>query len=350
VEQNSDGLVLNLFAGNTRLNVNEVRNDVDKSMNAQYHMDALDFVRFVQRKTKKRFDTVILDPPYSYRKSMEMYNGNLNSRFKLIADELPKIIKDTASIISFGYHSTFMGKKRGYYLHKLCVFAHGGAQHCTIGIIEKKMKSISKNTNVEEGGFFMKNFVVTSKQPNDFFVLKVVAGFPDVKNVATTQYRFIYVKDNEVFGFNEAAGAFGELSFPLLDGYYEIKRNRKKSIEIELLSDIQEPYRNVDSLLELLEDEEIYAYFDGDAIDIYKVFCDIARMDDELVFNPHLLKPLEDMKWFMQEENVGSIFRVAYYGPELPIMMKTPILTLLFMGMRPKRSAEWKSPLRHKTR
>lgn len=135
VESHCNGLVLNLFAGKIRLNVNEVRNDVDPEMISDYQQDALDFV---VNYAGPLFDTVILDPPYSIRKSMEMYNGNLNSRFKLIADNLPRIIKPQARVISFGYHSTFLGKKRGYELVELCVFAHGGAQHCTIAIVEEK--------------------------------------------------------------------------------------------------------------------------------------------------------------------------------------------------------------------
>jgi hypothetical protein len=133
VESHSSGRVLNLFAGYTKLDLNEHRVDVDKNALADSYMDALDFViRF----TGNKFDTVILDPPYSYRKSMEMYNGNYNSRFKRLADKLPEILNPEHRIISFGYHSTFMGKGRGYDLEKMCVFAHGGAQHCTITIIE----------------------------------------------------------------------------------------------------------------------------------------------------------------------------------------------------------------------
>lgn len=138
VETHCSGLVLNLFAGKTILNVNEVRNDIDPTMIAGYRKDALDFVIEYDGQL---FDTVILDPPYSYRKSIEMYNGNRNSRFKLIADNLPNIIKQTAKVISFGYHSTFLGKKRGYELCNLCVFTHGGSQHCTIGIIESKINN-----------------------------------------------------------------------------------------------------------------------------------------------------------------------------------------------------------------
>lgn len=140
VENRAKGKCLNLFAGKNKLNINEVRNDIDKIMLADFHKDALDFVREWKG---ERFDTIILDPPYSYRKSMEMYNGNRNSRFKLIADNIKRILSDDGIIIVFGYHSSFMGKIRGFYLKELCVFAHGGSQHCTIGIIE---------TKIQEGG------------------------------------------------------------------------------------------------------------------------------------------------------------------------------------------------------
>jgi len=134
VEENSKGSVLNLFAGKTKLNVNEIRNDIDPGAISDYQKDALSFVA---EWTGEKFDTVILDPPYAYRKALEMYKGNYTSNFKRIADELLRIVKPDCSIISFGYHSTFMGKVRNTILTKLCVFAHGGAQHCTIGIIEK---------------------------------------------------------------------------------------------------------------------------------------------------------------------------------------------------------------------
>jgi len=141
VEENCSGRinakVLNLFAGKTKLDLNEVRNDIDESMLAEYHMDCVDFAN---NWDGARFDTIILDPPYALRKAMEMYNGNYTSRFKMLANSLDRILADDGTIITFGYHSTFMGKIRGYELDKMCVFAHGGAQHCTIAIIEKRME------------------------------------------------------------------------------------------------------------------------------------------------------------------------------------------------------------------
>ncbi len=139
--QSTGGNILNLFAGYTHLDIEEIRNDIDPSAPAEYHKDALDFVL---EWDSFEFDIVILDPPYSYRKSMEMYykkdtnKKEYSSKFKRIADNLPRILHKDARVISFGYHSSFMGAVRGFELEELCVFAHGGAQHCTIGIVEKK--------------------------------------------------------------------------------------------------------------------------------------------------------------------------------------------------------------------
>ena len=125
--------VLNLFSGKTKLNINEFRVDIDKEAKADVYMDVLEYLKNCNTK----YDTIILDPPYSIRKSMEYYKGNYSSKFKLIADECARI---SDRVISFGYHSTFLGLKRGFDLEEICVFGHSGSQHCTISIIEKKNK------------------------------------------------------------------------------------------------------------------------------------------------------------------------------------------------------------------
>ena len=132
VEKNSQGKVLNLFAGKTKLALDEIRIDADKTMLADYYMDALDYVRHCTLK----FDTVILDPPYAYRKSIEMYNGHLASRMKQIKDLLPKILKRGGKVITFGYQSVSMGQSRGFVQDKILIMSHGGAIHDTIAVIE----------------------------------------------------------------------------------------------------------------------------------------------------------------------------------------------------------------------
>ena len=136
IESNCYGYVLNLFAGKTKLNINEVRNDIDKTMMAEYHKDALDFVK---EWNEKKFDTIILDPPYSYRKSMEMYNKKMNSRFKQVKDILPSIM-NKGIVITFGYHSISMGEIRGFKQEKILLMYHGGAIHDTIAVVESKLQ------------------------------------------------------------------------------------------------------------------------------------------------------------------------------------------------------------------
>ena len=135
-ETNCEGKTLNLFAGKTKLLVNEIRNDLDGEMLADYHMDAL---AFVLDWNGEKFNTVLLDPPYAYRKSMEMYKGIIASPFRQLKDAIPDILKDNGIVITFGYHSTVMGTGRGFKVERICLFSHGGAIHDTIATIERKI-------------------------------------------------------------------------------------------------------------------------------------------------------------------------------------------------------------------
>ena len=97
VEENSSGKVLNLFAGQTLLDLDETRNDIDEqNAVADYHMDCVDFV---QQWEGHQFDTIILDPPYALRKAMEMYNsgnwywGGIAEHFKVDKSTLMRYIR-----------------------------------------------------------------------------------------------------------------------------------------------------------------------------------------------------------------------------------------------------------------
>lgn len=133
-EKTCEGKTLNLFAGRTKLNIDEIRNDLDDEALADYHKDAL---QFVKEWDGERFDTVLLDPPYAYRKSMEMYKGIKASPFRQLKDELPRILKPNGIVITFGYHSNTMGKNRGFGVERIALFSHGGAIHDTIASVER---------------------------------------------------------------------------------------------------------------------------------------------------------------------------------------------------------------------
>lgn len=135
-ENNCEGYTLNLFAGKTKLNINEVRNDLDVEALADYRKDALDFLRTWNG---DKFDTILLDPPYAYRKSMEMYKGIMCSPFRQLKDELLNVLKPNGKVITFGYHSNTMGANRGFSVEKICLFSHGGAIHDTIASVERRI-------------------------------------------------------------------------------------------------------------------------------------------------------------------------------------------------------------------
>jgi hypothetical protein len=139
VEQHCVGKTLNLFAGTVKLAVDEVRVDADVTTNPDYDMDCLEFVRYAT-KQQWQYDTVIIDPPYSYRKSMEKYKGHIASPFKQLKDELLNIVPIGGRILTFGYHSLSMGKIRGFEVTNILLINHGGAQHDTICVVEKRIK------------------------------------------------------------------------------------------------------------------------------------------------------------------------------------------------------------------
>lgn len=134
VEQCCEGKVLNLFAGRTLLSADEIRNDLDPEMPADYHLDALEFLRTWKGAI---FDTILLDSPYAYRKSMELYKGIVCSPFRQLKDEIPSCLNPGGKVIAFGYHSVVMGRNRNFRLEQLAIFSHGGAIHDTVASIER---------------------------------------------------------------------------------------------------------------------------------------------------------------------------------------------------------------------
>jgi 16S rRNA G966 N2-methylase RsmD len=138
LSQIKDDYTLNLFAGMIKLEgVKEVRIDSDKTMNADYYCDALDFLKSWNGNL---FNIILLDPPYSIRKSMELYNGHKASHFNIIKDHIKNVINPNGKVITFGYNAINMGKIRGYELEEIALFSHGGARHDTIASVEKRIK------------------------------------------------------------------------------------------------------------------------------------------------------------------------------------------------------------------
>ncbi len=128
------GRVLNLFAGYTKLNVDETRNDLDIDAPSDYHKDAFEFVG---EWTGEKFDTIVFDPPYNLRKSREKYKGNYIGSLTKIKNILRNILNVNGHIISFGYDSVGMSYSRGFIKLAICLICHSGDHNDTIVVVER---------------------------------------------------------------------------------------------------------------------------------------------------------------------------------------------------------------------
>lgn len=132
------GKVLNLFAGKTLLNVPEIRIDIDPLMPAYYHMDAYTYVE-QSIEMKLKFDTIILDPPWNYRKAREKYEGRWIGKLTKAKNLLPQILNPNGRVISWGYSSVGMAKCRGFEKIAICLVCNNGDHNDSIGLVEKKL-------------------------------------------------------------------------------------------------------------------------------------------------------------------------------------------------------------------
>lgn len=125
VKIHSKGRILNLFAGNTSLYLNEIRVDINKQIPADYHMDVLEFVNTYQG---EKFDTVIIDPNVKHRYSDLMLK---------LKDNLYKVLNPNATVINISTNSSGMGKERGFEIIEICLFNYTKPLSDSIGVVEK---------------------------------------------------------------------------------------------------------------------------------------------------------------------------------------------------------------------
>ena len=123
----------------------KITNDLDKSYNTDFNLDALDFLKQIKSNT---IDLVLFDPPYSPRQVSEVYkklNKSVNwettqsSFWSKLKNEIFRITKNNAIVISFGWNSNGIGKKRDFEIIEILIVAHGGSHNDTICVVEKKL-------------------------------------------------------------------------------------------------------------------------------------------------------------------------------------------------------------------
>jgi len=122
-------------------------NDLNTTTSAKHHLDAVEFLIYLGS-IGTQADLIILDPPYSPRQISECYNGigrkvtmqdTQTAAFnKRIRDAALPVLTPTGTVLSFGWNSVGMGKKRGFTLKEIMLCCHGGAHNDTICIAEQR--------------------------------------------------------------------------------------------------------------------------------------------------------------------------------------------------------------------
>ena len=141
-----NGVSVDPFARNGTLAT--ITNDINPNTSAQYHMDAIEFLD-MYAVGGALADVVILDMPYSPRQISECYqelgrkvamadtqSGNL---YRRVRDAVMPILRPDGIVLSFGWNTVGMGKKRGFEIVEILLVCHGGAHNDTICMAEKRI-------------------------------------------------------------------------------------------------------------------------------------------------------------------------------------------------------------------
>lgn len=141
----TDGLWLDPFSRNSPFAKQCVTNDLNPEVEADCHLEALDFLRTFATDS---VDGVLFDPPYSPRQISECYKHvgrevhTTDTQSSFYGDrkrEVARVVKPGGKVLCFGWNSGGIGKTSGFELIEVLLVAHGGAHNDTICTVEVKL-------------------------------------------------------------------------------------------------------------------------------------------------------------------------------------------------------------------
>lgn len=130
------------FAGQS--NFAEHRNDLNPVHNQPYQCEALTFLEGLPYV----LNGVIFDPPYSLTQVSRSYQDmglkfkgkeNPTGGFPLVRDKIADLVRLGGHVISFGWNTVGMGKKRGFEQVEILIVCHGGNRNDTLCTVERKL-------------------------------------------------------------------------------------------------------------------------------------------------------------------------------------------------------------------
>ncbi len=120
-------------------------NDLNPDTNAEFHMDAKDYLEMLINQEVKA-DLILFDPPYSLTQIKECYEGfgrRMSQReskgfYGDLRDVFDRVLLPGGIAISFGWNSIGMGKSRGYEIVEILMVCHGRAHNDTLCVVDRK--------------------------------------------------------------------------------------------------------------------------------------------------------------------------------------------------------------------
>lgn len=117
-------------------------NDIEGRGNT-FQMDALVFLASLASDT---YRGALFDPPYSVEQCLRLYTPKYKGTagraeyWARCKDEIARVTKVGATVISFCWDSTGMGKTRGFEIVEVVLLCHGACHNDTIVTVEKKLQ------------------------------------------------------------------------------------------------------------------------------------------------------------------------------------------------------------------
>ena len=137
------GVIVDPFANNCKYGT--ITNDLNPEYDTTYHMDALEFLKSLGSNSA---DLVLYDPPYSITQAAQLYRDYgkdklevsvANMRYwKLIKDNIARILKANGRVMCFGWRTNGKRMGRGFEMTDILIVSHGGSKNDTLCTLEYK--------------------------------------------------------------------------------------------------------------------------------------------------------------------------------------------------------------------
>lgn len=138
-------IVVDPFVRNSPFKSISISNDLDETIEANYNMDALDFLKSLKDQS---VDILLYDPPYSVRQVSECYKKlgktvnfetTQSTFWTYLKAEIARICKTDSIVVSCGWNSGGIGKTLGFNIEEILMVPHGGPHNDTIITVERKI-------------------------------------------------------------------------------------------------------------------------------------------------------------------------------------------------------------------